>query len=395
MKTLIKNILPQREKERHDILIEGSYIVEARPAGSIAEINNNIIDGTDYVLFPAFVDAHSHSDKTMLGLEWFNNTLSDRIAERISFERTNRKNLGIDSYVQAKRAISLAIANGTLFMRSHVDIDPLVKLSGVEGIMQARQEFADIFDLQLVAFPQSGIVRDIETYELIERSLLMGVDLMGGIDPAVVERDPKGSVDTIFELAHKHGVSLDVHLHERGELGAFDLELMLEKVEAYEMQGMLTISHGLCLDHRSDYYEDLSDRVAKCNVSIITGGQAYIPSIPMVKPLIEKGILVAGGNDSLRDVWSPYGTGDMLERAQFIAMRNLFRRDDDLNLAAELVTYNGAKLLGIENYGTDVGDKANLTLVRGRNVAECVATSPTDRIVIRNGKVIATNGELN
>ena len=394
MTTLIRNVLPHKRKERCDVLIENESIVSVQHAGTVDTTAHSVIDGTGYILFPGFIDAHTHFDKTLWGLDWFCNDLSDDIQSRIHNECTMRVQMKLNAYEQATKAIRLAIGYGTLYMRSHVDVDEAIGLSSIEDMLRIRADWKELFDLQLVAFPQSGIVRSPRVYEMIDKALSEGIDLIGGIDPANVERDPKGAVEALFRLADKHGKQMDIHLHEPGHLGAFDLELILEKVEALGMNNMVTISHALCLGYDEAYYEPLTDRMARSGVSITTGGQAYMPVVPMIKPLMEKGILVAGGNDSMRDMWSPYGTGDILERVQFIAMRNLYRRDDDIARTMDLVTYNAARLLGLHRYGTEVGDKANLVLVRGRNVPDCVVTCPKDRVVIRDGAVIAQGGYL-
>lgn len=351
------------------------------------------VDGTGYLLLPTLVDAHTHLDKTVLGMEWFRNALGPRLIDRVENERESRKPMGLDPERQAERLIRLSMAMGTMAIRSHVDVDTVNGLSCVEGVLAAREKYRDKVKIELVAFPQSGLLIRPGTMELMEEALRMGVDLVGGVDPAAIDRDPKGGVDAIFDLAQRFGKPIDIHLHEPNDLGAFTMELIIQRTKALGMQGKVTISHALCLGSSNKaQVADLVEKLAEAGIQITTGGQAYVPTLPSVKQLLDAGVNICGGNDNIRDMWSPYGTGDMIERAQFIAMRNYFRRDDELELALDVCTKNGAKLLGLEDHGIAVGNCADFVLARARNTAECVATRPADRMVFHKGEMIAKDG---
>ncbi|NCB63991.1 MAG: hypothetical protein EOM52_10370 [Clostridia bacterium] len=249
--------------------------------------------------------------------------------------------------------------------------------------------------MELVAFPQSGLISSPGAMELMERAMELGADLVGGVDPAAIDRDPKGGVDALFRLAEKYGKGIDLHLHEPGPLGAFTMELIAAHTLASGMQGKVTISHALCLgDADKSMVAALVEKLAEANVQITTGGQPFVPTIPSVTQLTAAGVNIAGGNDNIRDMWSPFGTADMLERAQFIAMRNFYRRDEELELALTVCTENGARLMGIEGYGVKPGTGADFVLVKARNAAECVAAHPAERMVFKGGKRIAKDGKL-
>lgn len=278
-------------------------------------------------------------------------------------------------------------------MRSHVDVDTEHKLRGIEDVFKAREKYKDLFDLQIAVFPQSGLLIRPGTYELMDEALRMDVDVVGGIDPAWIDRDPKGSIDATFKLAEKHNKPIDYHLHEFGELGAFDLELIIEKTIASGMQGRVAISHAFCLGmDNQKVVQSLLEKIEKANIHVVTCAITASPTLPPLRPMMERGINIVGGNDSVRNMWSPYGTGDILERMQFIAMKYNYARDEDLELTMPVCTYNGAKIMELDNYGIDEGCKANFVLVKGRNIAECIVTCPTDRIVFRNGEVISKDG---
>ena len=379
------------DKKQYDLLVKDGSIAAMEPAGSLTVAPDaEVLDAQGYMLLPPLVDGHAHLDKTLLGMKWWENTLGPLLRDRINNERMLRKSVGLDPFVQAGRLIQRCISMGTLAMRSHVDIDTVNGLSGLEGVLAAKEKYRDLFHTEIVAFPQSGLVSAPGTVELMESAMRMGADIVGGLDPAGIDRDPKGSVDAIFALAEKFGKPIDIHLHEPGELGAFTMELIVEHTLASGMQGKVTLSHALCLGSPdAGRVASLVEKLAEADIQITTGGQPYVETLPSVKQLTAAGVNICGGNDNIRDMWTPFGSGDMLERAQFIAMRNFFRRDADLELALKVCTENSAKLLGLQEYGVAPGRSADFVLVRGETAAECVAAHPADRMVFRAGKLVA------
>lgn len=386
---LFKN-LTLADRTTADMLVENGRIVSIGPAGTLAAEGHDAFDGAGYVVLPGLVDSHIHLDKTLLGMDWFTNELGPMIGDRIDNERNTRGARGLDVFRQASRLAELCASMGTLHFRSHIDIDTDNGLKGVEDMLRVRDAYKDVLTIQLVAFPQSGLVNRPGTIELMEQALGMGVDVVGGIDPAVLDRDPVKSIDAIFSLAEKHQKPIDIHLHEMGELGGFSIELIAARTKAAGMQGKVTISHGLCLGNPNQaLVAPLIEKLADAEIAVTTGGQAYVASVAPVRPLMAAGVNITGGNDDVRDMWSHYGTGDLFERVQFIAMRNMFRRDDDIEMTMQLCTDNGAKLLGLADYGLKAGADASFVLARGRNLCECIVSCPRDRIVYSRGKKIA------
>lgn len=389
---LIKNALSKAGKKL-DLQIAGTKIIKISPAGTPFAASGRtgdapeIVDAEGYCILPPFVDAHTHLDKTTVGMDWVVNDLPPYLPAWVENERKNRTALGIDPYRQAGRLIERALSFGTIGIRSHVDIDLEHGLTLLEGVLKAREDYKDKAHIELVAFPQSGLISRPGTYELMQEALKMGADLVGGIDPANIDRDPKAGVDAIFRLAEEADKPVDIHLHEPGHLGAFTMSLIIERTKASGMEGRVTISHAFCLGYpEPGLAEPLIEKLADARISVVTGGQAYIKYVPSVMQLIDAGVLICGANDNVRDLWSPYGTGDMLERAMLIAMRNGLRRDDLLLHVLDICTENGAKLLGLPGCGIEEGCDASFVLVKAHSAAECVAQMPRDRIVFNHGK---------
>lgn len=369
-------------------------IREGRIAGYGQEVEDGAeaLDGGGAILIPGLVEAHTHMDKTLLGMGWYRNEVGPRLIDKIENERMQRRVLGIDPARQSARQAVLAASLGTTHIRTHVDVDTEVGVAGIEGVLETRERYRDIVDIELVAFPQSGMLVRPGTVELMEKALQLGAQVVGGLDPSAIDRDPKGHLDVVFGLAERYGVPVDIHLHESAELGAFSMELIVERTKALGLQGKVTISHAFCLGMTDqDYVAALIDALAEARIHILTTAPASRPA-PAVKRLIEAGIVVAAGSDGVRDTWGPYNNPDMLERAFLVGLRNNLRRDDEVALALDTCTYGGARMMGLEDYGLQPGNRADLVLLDGETLAEAVVSRRPRKVVLKGGKVIARDG---
>jgi cytosine/creatinine deaminase len=380
---LVHNVRPLGG-EVADILI-----VAGRIARGPAPDGVPVLDGGGRIALPGLVEAHTHLDKSLLGLPWYRNEVGPRLIDKIQNERRVRKGLPIDPRQQSERHARLSVSHGSTFIRSHVDVDTECGVAGLEGVMATRQVLAGVVDIDLVAFPQSGLLVRPGTVELLERALRLGAETVGGLDPCAIDRDPKGHVDMVFGLADKFGRGVDIHLHEPGEMGAFSMELIIERTIALGMQGKVMVSHAFCLGMPDATVVDpLIAALAEARIAIMTTASASRP-VPPLKRLVQAGVVVCAGSDGIRDTWGPYGNADMLERAMFVGQRYNLRRDDELALALDVVTTGGAQALGLERYGLDLGCYGDLMLVKAETIAEAVAQRPRGRTVIKRGIVVA------
>jgi cytosine deaminase len=389
---LIKDVRPMGGA-RGDVLVCDGRIAALGPDLIPASPEATIIEAAGRLLFPGFVDAHTHMDKTLLGLGWYRNEVGPTLIEKIENERRLRREWDIDAYQQSTRQGRLAIAAGTTHIRTFVDIDTESGLRGFEGVMRTRDDFNDALTIQVVAFPQSGLLVRPGTVELLEAALANGATVVGGLDPAAIDRDPARHLDVIFGLAEKYDADVDIHLHEPGELGAFSLELIAERTKALGWQGRVVISHALCLGGVDDARLDgLIALLLENDIAIMSHGPSGLRPVPSVMRLRAAGVRLCTGNDGIRDAWGPLNMPDMLLRVFLVAYRNNLRRDDEIEQVLDIATYGGARVLGDAAYGLAPGCRADLVVVDGETHVEAVIERPARWLVLKDGRIVARDG---
>jgi cytosine/adenosine deaminase-related metal-dependent hydrolase len=333
-----------------------------------------------------------HLDKTLTGLPWMGHAAGPTRMSRIETDKTILPHLPVSTEERAGNLIRECVARGTTHLRTHVDIDLESGLAKLDGVLAARERYRDRVTVQIVAFPQSGVMRCPGVLDLLDAAVRNGADLVGGIDPLEIDRDPKGQLDGIFGAAARHGVGLDIHLHEPGEMGLFNVQEICARTKALGLDGKVTISHGFCLGGITERKAaEAAEAMAEAGVALVTHGAGGL-ILPPIELLRAAGVLVFAGNDDIRDTWSPYGTGDLLERAAIIGWKGDFRRDDQVEVAFDLISAAGAQALGIRDYGITVGAAANLFSIAASCVAEAVAAHPPRKLVLFEGKIVARDG---
>lgn len=375
-----------------DVLVRSGRIAaigERLEAGPQVET----IDASGCLLLPGLVDGHGHLDKSLWGLPWRPHDAGPTVAERIANERQALAALGQSPRRQSARLLRHLVARGTTHLRSHVDVGPEVGLAHVEGVLETAQQYRDAIDIELVAFPQSGVMRQPGTLDLLDAAVRLGVRVIGGLDPLGIDGHPTAQLDAIFALAARRGCAIDIHLHDRGEAGAATIERIAERTRALGLQGRVAISHAFCLGMLEPArLETLLELLLANDIAIMTHAPAGDMPFPPVRLLAGRGVRLFSGSDGVRDTWSPLNTGDMLERAYLIAYRSGFRDDAGLELALHMVTAGGAQVLGARDYGLAEGAAADLVLVEAETAAEAVALHPPRRLVLKRGRIVARDG---
>jgi cytosine/creatinine deaminase len=379
----------------HDIAVSAGRIV-AITVPSERPASTETVDLGNALVVPAFVEGHIHLDTSFYGDAWRPHkpcTDGFDVHERVAFQAQNLAEAA-PMDVRARNQLDLCIAHGTTQMRSHVMVDGSVGLKSLETILRVREEYKGVIDIQLVAFPQSGILKSPGTPQLLDDAIGLGADLVGGLDPASFDRDVERHLDVVFGVAERRGVDVDIHLHDAGTLGIFEIEQIAARTRALGMEGRVAVSHAYSLgDVTAESLKKIADNLARSGVSIMTNAPGSRP-FPPVAALRQAGVTVFSGSDNIRDSWWPYGDGDMLNRAATIGYRSGFYTDEELLAAFDVVTEAGAKALRLEGYGLRVGAKADFVALNAPHIPEAVVGLPKDRSVYKDGALIARNGQV-
>jgi cytosine deaminase len=379
-----------------DLLCADGRIAAVGPVGSLAAPSGAVSEnGGNRLLLPALVESHIHLDKTLWGQPWRPNSGGPRLIDYISNERRILREIETPIIQRAAGLLENCIALGSLQLRSHIDIDPEIGLRHVEAMLELRQLYRDIVDLQFVAFPQTGLLTQPGTAALIEQALGLGVETIGGLDPAGIDHDPIGQLRVIFDLASKHGSGIDIHLHDAGELGIWQIERIVDFTAASGLAGKVMVSHAYCLGMvPTAQIESLGRRLADLRISLMTTAPADI-ALPPVAFLRDLGVNICCGSDGIRDAWTPFGTGDMLERAMLLCYRFDWTKDAEIAAAFDCVTTNGARALGHPPaQDLAVGSDASFVLIEAETLGDAIARRPRQRIVVSHGEIVACDGQL-
>ena len=390
---LVRDVRPRGGPAR-DRRVKGGRITQVAERLQAPD-DATVVDGRGQLALPGLVDAHAHLDKTLWGLPWRPHTAGDGLAALIENEHRGRAELARSGATVAQRAGNLLgayVAAGTSPIRSHVDVDTVAGLDSLHGVMEARAAHAGQVTVELVAFPQSGLLVRPGTAELLEAAVRAGAELVGGLDPAGFDQRPVEHLDAIFAIADRHGCGLDLHLHDGGELGAFTIDLVVDRTRALGLAGKVTVSHAFCLAEVAEpRLGRLVEGLAAAGVSLTTVAPGNRPPLPLAR-LSAAGVAVGLGCDGIRDLWSPWGDGDLLGRAALLAWRAGARRDQDLAAALEVATVGGAAVLGLDGYGLGPGCVADLVLVPAATLGEAVVAHPPRSLVVKAGRVVSRDG---
>ncbi|MFD7293520.1 amidohydrolase [Streptomyces sp. NPDC059897] len=399
---LIRDVRPWGG-ERSDVQLDGARIAAIRPHDPQSEPVGNTVEGRGRLLFPSFSDVHVHLDSTRIGLPFRPHTGGPGVWTMMMNDRENWRDAEVPLNERVAGTLERMIARGTTRVRTYAQVDVDCKLEKFEAVVAAKEKYGHLADVQIMTFPQAGILREPGTEEYLEASLKAGADVMGGIDPCTLDRDPKGHLDVVFGLAEKYQVEVDIHLHEPGELGVFSTDLILERVRALGMQGKVTMSHAYELGSVNESTSRrLIEEFAELDIAMATVAPAAKNQLSLVQ-LTEAGVRVGLGEDGQRDYWSPYGNCDLLDRTWQLAFTNNFRRDDHIEMSLAVATMGGASIMSHEvprltgvtdRPGLAVGDRADLVLVDGETPSSAVMDRGRDRTVLHDGRVVAEGLEL-
>ena len=397
---LVKNCMLANNKDPRDILIEGGIIKDISTEIIVEKIP--VIDADFHFVTPPFVDSHFHMDATLsYGLPRVNK--SGTLLEGIKLWGELKPTLTADAIKErALKFCKWAIARGTLAIRSHVDVSGQ-NLIGVEALLDVKEMMKDFIDIQLVAFPQDGLLR-ANCLNNLKAALDMGVDVVGGI-PHFERTMEEGyeSIRILCEIAEKRGLLTDLHCDETDDPMSRHVERLAMETTRLGLKGRVAGSHLTSMHSMDNYYfSKLISMLVEADLNIIAnplinitiqGRQDNYPKrrgLTRIPEQLNAGLKVAFGHDCVMDPWYPLGSHDMLEVAHMALHCCHMTGINEMESCFDAVTINAASVLHLDNYGIKKGSNGDLVVLQCKDQIEAIRLKPARLFVVRRGEVISS-----
>jgi cytosine/creatinine deaminase len=384
-----------------DIAIADGRIVELAPRVEGEALQLLDVDGR--LTSPAFVQPHIHLDKVGLaGAVGPNRT--GTLAEAISLLHRAKRAATVDAVAaRAGAVIRQAVISGTTFIRSHVDVDTIGGLVPLRGVLHAAREHADICDVQLVAFPQEGLLRDPGALELMEAAMAEGATVVGGMPHWELTPDAsRRHIDDCMALARRWDADVDMHVDETDDSSSRTLEMLLDAAQRDGWGDRVTASHCCAMAAwDEEYVRQIVRRIAELGVNVITNpatnlllqgrddGLTPRRGLPPVKALLEAGVRVACGQDCVHDAFYPFGAADPLQVALVLCHAAQLSLPEEVQGALASVRELSAAVVGRSSYGLAPGAPAHIVVLEAADDAEALRLQAPRRWVIHAGRLVA------
>ncbi|MBI4783475.1 MAG: amidohydrolase family protein [Oscillatoriophycideae cyanobacterium NC_groundwater_1537_Pr4_S-0.65um_50_18] len=384
-----------------DIAIAQAHITDLTPVSEVIASPSltAALDAKGNLVIPGLVEPHFHLDKALL--------LDRHPAQEGNFAEAMRETLRLkqsftvdDIQSRARTVIERAIAFGTTAMRSHVEVDPTVGLTGMEALLPLRAEYAWGMTLQLAVFAQEGMASGTE--KLLRAAMEMGGDVIGSAP--YVDPEPERNVQTIFDIAQDFNCDVDFHLDFLDDREPMLLPFVIQETVKRGWQGRVCLGHmtklaGLTPNELAAIAPAL--QAAGISILALPASDLYIMSrrdthnirrgVAPIHQLAEFGVNVGLATNNVMNLFTPFGDGDVLKICTLLAQVLQMGTIASHQLCLRMATTQAAKAIGIETYGVAVGKTADLVILEARSVSEAIGSAPMGRTVIKQGKIVATS----
>ena len=399
---LVKNVHIHNREGLWQILIEEGKISRIFSQDEVFNYSGEILDGEEGIVYPPFVEPHIHLDATQTAGQpnWNQSgTLFEGI-ERWAERKSLLSNEDVKS--RAWKTLKWQIANGVQYVRTHVDVsDPT--LTALKAMLEVKKEIAPWVDLQIVAFPQEGILSYPNGEKLLDQAMEMGADVVGGIPHFEFTREyGVESMHIAFDIARKYNKQIDIHCDEIDDEQSRFVETVAALALKYDMGEKVTASHTTAMHSYNNAYASRLFRLLKmskihfvANPLVNIHLQGRFDTYPKrrgvtrVKEMLKNNINVCFGHDDVFDPWYPLGTANMLQVLHMGLHVCQLMGYGQINDGLKLVTENSAKALGLTDYGIQEGNSANFIVLPAENGFDAVRRQVPTRYSIRHGKVIS------
>jgi cytosine deaminase len=401
MDLIIRNARVREQKELVDIAVDGEKI--SAVAASLPGHARNEIDAGSNLVLPGLFNLHYHADKCLLG-ELMRPNVSGTLPEAI--EITNdfkRKYDPAEVATRAVRTLEQGVKNGTTFFRLFCDVGTIGGLRAARGLLLAREQMKRCCRIQVVAFPQEGIVRDPGAAELMEEAIREGCDIVGGLPwYEYTDEDARRHIDICFAMASKHDLDVHMLVDDTDDANSRSLEYLAVKTMREGFQGRVTASHcGAMAGYNDAYAAKIVDMVASAGVTISVNAHINLVcsarldreprrrGIARVKELLARGANVVTSQDDVNDPYYPFGKPDPLECALMMAHVAQLTLPHELEQVMDMITVNSARAARLDDYGIASGKRADLVVIGAPSVHEALRLQPPRLHVLKDGREVA------
>lgn len=382
-----------------DLAVEAGRIAAVGPR--LAARGAREIDAARRVVIPGLVESHFHLDKALLGAGAPAGAGSVQGAIEAT-ARAKRRFTVEDIAGRARRALELAVRHGTTVMRTHVEVDPIVGLMGMEAILPLQREYAWAVDLQICVFPQEGIFQAPGTEALMRKALAMGGEAVGGVP--YNDTDALAHLDLVFALAREFDRDVDLHLDFADDADRVLIGEVAERTVRQGWEGRVCAGHVTALGALAPpALAPLAGRIRDAGISLLVlpATDLYLMGrrdernvrrgLAPVRRLVEAGVNVAVSTNNVQNPFTPFGDADLLRMANLLAIAGHLGTVDDLALVLRMATEHGARALRRADYGLALGARADLVLLDCTEPAAAVAAVPERLLVVKDGAIVVTN----
>ncbi len=395
MDILIRNGQLRKTEGTRDIAITGGKI--ERIANRIEEKAGTEIDAGGKLVTESFLNAHLHLCKVYTlqmmsedALKDYHNEGMGKAMTAIEAAAKVKENYD-EKWIlpNVRRAVKLAALNGTTHIRALADVDSLAKLEGIKALLKAREEFKGIVDLQVVAFPQDGVVREPEAAGLVRKALEMGADVVGGI-PWIefTDTDEQSHIDRMVDLAVEFDRNVSMLVDDAGDPGLRTLEMLALKTIEKGWEGRVLAHHARAMALYPDpYFMKLVALLKRARIGVVSDPHTG-PLHARVKDLLAEGALVCLGQDDVSDAYYPYGRNNMLEIAFLNSHLLWMTTTADMETLYDMISIDAARSMGVEDFGLEVGKTANLVILEDDSVLEAFRNHREVKYLISHGRLV-------
>ena len=396
MNILVKNAVIDESNEQFDILVEDGLIKKIEK--NILSDSDKVIDAEGRVLIPGLVESHIHLDKALIADRMPNKsgTLKEALEVTGKLKSTFTRE---DVEERARKALDMLISKGTTYIRTHSEFDPIGGFHGFETIMKLKKEYKDIVDIQVVAFPQEGIFKSPGTEEMMYKAMDMGADVVGGVP--YNDTDANQHIDLVFEIAKKYDKDIDFHQDFKDSFEGQSIEYLCKKTIEEGYQGRVSVGHLTSIAAMpDDKLKPILDLLSEAKINVMAlpmtdlhlGGRNdeynVRRAVTPIRKLRDAGVNVCIASNNIRNPFTPYGNGDLIQVAMVAIPVAHLGGASDLGTVLPMITKNPAKALGLKNYGIEIGSDADMVLLDTKDYADAIIDIPQRLYVIKKGNII-------